>query len=295
MTKIQKALAGATISHIIYGFSFMFSKIALGVADTFIVLSLRFILAFLLLNILWATGVIKLNFRGKKIGGLLLMGMFQPFLYFIFEMYGIAYTSSAISGVVIALVPVAAMGLSAVFLHEKPTVKQAVFALISLVGITIISLFDGDGGDFTWFGFLLLIGAVLSAGGFNILSRGLSGNFTPFERTYVMMALGAFCFTLIAAVRDDNYFATVGAALSNTGFLVSVVYLSAISSVVAFTCYNYATTYLTTAKATSFANLITVVSIIAGMVFLNEQFSIIQLFACGLILLGVFGVNRQKQ
>ncbi len=293
MKNTTKAVLGATVSHIIYGFSFMFSKIALGKADTFILLSIRFLTAFLVLNVLWAIGAIKINFKNKKIGGLLLMGLFQPFLYFIFEQYGILYTSSAISGVVIALVPIAAMALSRVFLKEKATVKQVVYALISLFGIVLISLCDGTDGDFTWFGFLLLAGAVLCAGGFNILSRGLSGDFSPFERTYVMMALGSVGFTAVALFRfGGGYFAAAGSALADAGFLISVLYLAVLSSVVAFACYNYATTYLPTAKATSFANIITVVSVLAGVIFLRESFSAIQMLSCLLILVGVFGVNK---
>ncbi len=296
MNKTTKAVLGATVSHIIYGFSFMFSKIALGVADTFVLLSLRFITAFLMLNILWALGIIKINFKGKKIGGLFIMGLFQPFLYFIFEQYGILYTSSAISGVVIALVPIAAMALSRIFFGERATKKQVLYALISLFGIVLISLCDGEGGDFTWFGFLLLVGAVLCAGGFNMLSRGLSGDFSPFERTYVMMALGTVGFTSIALFKlGGGYFGAAVSALADAGFLVSVLYLAVLSSVVAFACYNYATTYLSTTKATSFANIITVVSVLAGIVFLRESFNLIQLLSCLLILIGVFGVNKENQ
>ncbi len=292
MTKQQKAAAGAALTHIIYGFSFMFSKIALGVADTFVLLAVRFTVAFLSLSILWATGIIKLNFKGKKIGGLLLMGLFQPLLYFIFEQYGIIYTNSAISGIMIALVPIAAIGLSFIFLHEKPSKKQILFSLVSLIGVILISL-TGSSGQNTLLGFILLVGAVLCAGGFNILSRKLSSNFTPFERTYVMMALGSAGFTLTALIKlGTGFFPSVVTACTDFGFITAIFYLSILSSVVAFASYNYATTYLTTAKATSFANITTVVSVLAGVILLSESFTLLQALSCVLILIGVFGVNK---
>ncbi len=293
VTNTQKATLGALFSHIIYGFSFMFSKIALDVSNIFILLSMRFLVAFLVLNLLWVFGVIKLDFKGKRLFGLLAMGFFQPFLYFIFEQYGILYTSSAISGVVIALVPIATMGLSALFLREKPTIRQVTFGILSLIGIVIVSLADGSNGDFTLHGFLLLVGAVVCAGGFNILSRKLSGNFSPFERTYVMMALGFIGFTSIAVVNSGSgFFTDVITAFSNIGFTVAVIYLAVLSSVVAFACYNYSTTHLPVSKTTSFANIITVVSILAGIFILGESFTILQLLACVLIVVGVFGVNK---
>lgn len=292
MTKQQKAAAGAALAHIIYGFSFMFSKIALSVTDTFVLLSVRFAVAFLALSILWATGIIKMNFRGKKLGGLLLMGLFQPLLYFIFEQYGIIYTTSAISGIMIALVPIAAIGLSFIFLRERPSKKQIFFSLLSLLGVILISL-TGNSGKNTVLGFLLLVGAVLCAGGFNILSRKLSGDFTPFERTYVMMALGAVGFSVVAVLKLGNGFApALITACSDFGFITAIIYLSILSSVVAFASYNYATTYLTTAKATSFANITTVVSVLAGVILLSESFTLLQAMSCVLILIGVFGVNK---
>ena len=292
MTKQQKAAAGAALAHIIYGFSFMFSKIALSVTDAFVLLAVRFAVAFLALSILWVSGIIKMNFKGKKLGGLLLMGLFQPLLYFIFEQYGIIYTTSAISGIMIALVPIAAIGLSFIFLREKPSKKQIFFSLLSLLGVILISL-TGNSGKNTVLGFLLLVGAVLCAGGFNILSRKLSGDFTPFERTYVMMALGAIGFSVVAVLKLGNGFAPeLITACTDFGFITAIFYLSILSSVVAFASYNYATTYLTTAKATSFANITTVVSVLAGVILLCESFTLLQALSCVLILIGVFGVNK---
>ena len=93
----------ALIANIIFGFSFLFSKVALSAANPLIILAVRFTVAFLVLNILWLLGIVKLNFKGKNIKRLILMSLAQPLLYFIFELYGINATSSAISGVIISL------------------------------------------------------------------------------------------------------------------------------------------------------------------------------------------------
>ena len=60
-------ILAALIPNIIFGFSFLFSKIALGVAHPLIILAVRFTLAFIVLNLLWLVGIVKLNFRGKNI------------------------------------------------------------------------------------------------------------------------------------------------------------------------------------------------------------------------------------
>ncbi|MBQ2943482.1 MAG: DMT family transporter [Ruminococcus sp.] len=127
MTDKSKQLKGtiaALIVNIIFGFSFLFSKIALSYAHPLIILAVRFTVAFAVLNLLWMFGIVKLNFKGKPKKRILLMSLAQPLLYFILELYGIENTSSAMSGVIISLVPVVVIILSAVFLKEKPTVSQ---------------------------------------------------------------------------------------------------------------------------------------------------------------------------
>ena len=75
----------ALFANIIFGFSFLFSKLALAVAHPLIILAVRFVAAFLILNLLWAMGFIKINFKGKPIGKLCLMALAQPLLYFIYS------------------------------------------------------------------------------------------------------------------------------------------------------------------------------------------------------------------
>jgi len=63
-------MAAALAANVIFGFSFVFSKLALSVAHPLVILAVRFTVAFLLMNIFWLTGLLKLNFKNKKVGGI---------------------------------------------------------------------------------------------------------------------------------------------------------------------------------------------------------------------------------
>ncbi len=283
----------ALIANVIFGFSFLFSKIALDYAHPLIILAVRFTVAFVVLNVLWWCGAVKLTLRGKPKKRLMLMAVAQPLLYFIAELYGIEYTSSAMSGIIISLVPVAVILLSTLFLKEKPTRTQLLFSALSLAAVVAISLLSNDGGYNHAIGILCLIAAVICAAVFNILSRSESAQFTPFERTYVMFLVGTVGFNVIApAALGTTYLSELVAAVSQPMFWGAIGYLSIASSIMAFMLYNYATTNISTVRAASFSNLITVVSVLAGMVLLHETMSIEQLVCCVLIIVGVFGVNR---
>ena len=102
----KKQLSGilaALATNIIFGFSFIFSKTALVFAEPLVILSIRFTLAFLIINIVVLSTKSKLRFKGKPNGKLVLMGLAQPLLYYIFELYGLSKVSSALSGVIMVI------------------------------------------------------------------------------------------------------------------------------------------------------------------------------------------------
>ncbi len=287
-------MAAALTANIIFGFSFLFSKTALSFAEPLVVLAARFTVAFFVMNLLVLFRVVKVNFKGKPMGRLLLMSVAQPLLYFVFELYGIALTSSALSGIIIALVPVGVILLSTVFLGERPSLVQIVCTIVSISGVSAVSIMSDNGGKNHIIGIVLLVLAVISAAAFNILSRSEAKTFSPFERTYFMFLVGFIGFNLIALLKlRGDFLPAVLSAAQNGKFIASVLYLAVASSVLAFLMYNYSTSVISAVRAASFANIITVVSILAGVLILKEQFSYIQLLLCIPIILGVFGVNAE--
>lgn len=285
-------IVAALVANIIFGFSFIFSKMALSVAEPIIILSARFTISFAVLNFILIFGKVKINYKGKPKFNLLLMGLMQPLLYFIFELFGLSLVSSALSGVIIALVPVVVMILAVVLLSEKPTVLQILCTVLSIVGVAIISIISNDGSRNYTFGIILLVGAVICASIFSVLSRKESQRYSPFERTYIMFLLAAIGFNTIGAVIYKNeYIPSLITAFTHYEFLIAVTYLSVLSSVVAFLLYNYSTTVINVVQSASFSNIITVVTIVAGVAILKEYFGVAEYLLCSIIILGVWGVN----
>ena len=282
-------------ANLIFGFSFLFAKTALSVAEPIMVMAVRFTVAFLVINLLLLTGKFKLNFKGKPKGKLILMAVMQPLLYFIFETFGLNLVSSALSGVIISLVPVAAMLFAVLFLKEKPTILQVGCTLGLIVATGAISVISNDGSKNYVMGIVYLLLAVICAGLFNILSRSESKHYTAFERTYVMLLIGSVGYIILAfIVYGKSFIPMFSAAFCNIEFLIPMLYLGGLSSVGAFMLYNYSTTQITAVQSSSFSNVITVVTVVAGTVILKEDFSILEYALSAVILLGVFLVNKEK-
>lgn len=282
----------ALLANIIFGFSFIFSKMALSVSEPLIILAVRFTVAFLCLNILMCLGLFKINFKIFKNPALWFMALAQPFLYFIFELYGLSLVSSALSGVIIALVPVGVMLFSAAILKEKPNFIQWIFTAVSIIGVSLISILSNDGNKNYVLGIILLIGAVICAAIFNILSRKQSTVTSPFERTYAMFFIGFLGFNIIGAIRYKAQFVPlILKSFQYQEFIIAIIYLAVISSVLAFLVYNFATSNITVIEASSFSNIITVVTVLAGVFILKESLNLWGYILCGIIIMGVWGVN----
>jgi drug/metabolite transporter (DMT)-like permease len=291
MKKYLHYVAGIIMA-VIFGFSFLFTKNALDVLATFELLFLRFLTATVVMTILILLKVIKVDFKGKNIKSLVIVAVWQPIIYFIMETMGLKYTSTSEAGVMMAFIPVLVAIFAAFVLDEKPSRAQAVFIAVSVTGVVAIVLGGGkpeSGGKL--FGIILLLGAVFSATMFNIFSRKASQNFTPYEITYTMMWLGAISFGGIYLVQglvagDLNLFSKI-----TPGALSSILYLGILSSVVAFLLVNYSLSKLPASQSAVFANLTTVVSVIAGVTIRGENFEVYKIFGAIAIIIGVWGTN----
>lgn len=301
----RRGTIAAIIGNGIFGFSFMFSRIAMGVASPFVMLMYRFLIAFLLLNLvaLWSAKLrrakpdgradwLRFDLRGRRVLPLLAMGLIQPVGYFLCESYGIRFSNSTFAGVIIALGPIVALAAAALTLGEIPRRSQVAFSLLSIAGVIAMTVQQRAEGEIRPLGIALLFGAVLAGTAFNIVSRKLSDEFSALERTYVMMLVAAVAFTILALIECGGDLGRIVAPLRSPGFLLPILYLGFASSIVAFMALNYAYGYLTVAKSMAFCNMTTVISLFAGVIFLGEPFSFLSLAASVLIILGIWGVQR---
>ncbi len=287
------ATLAALGAQIIFGLSFMFTEIALRTATPMTVIADRYIVAFLGLSLVMLFSKIKIKI-GKNIWKLVLMSLFQPLMYFVFETYGIQMTNSSFSAIMISMIPIVSMASGIFILGEKPLTMQYVFATLSVTGVTIAVLSGRSDGTVTILGAVLLMGAVVSSVGYNVTSRKISGEFSTFERTYAMTIIGMVSFVIIAVLENITNPAEMIKSFSEPSYLYSILYLGIFSSVVAFLFLNYSNTHLPVAKTTVFSNITTVVSVIAGAMFMGEKISAPIVFAVIMIIAGVIGVQMYE-
>lgn len=287
-----KAILAAAGVYTLWGFSFLASKVGQRVATPFVLLSYRFDIALLILLVPLILGNAKLRLRGKNLKMLLLLGLFEPCIYFIGEQYGLKYTNSAFSGVMIAVIPVATLVMSAVFLKEKPSRAQWLFSVLSIAGIVVITLAENSGGSVSLKGVLFLVVAVLTGAACGVVSRGISDEFSVYERTFIIQLMGAIFFTSLALVEHGGDVMALMRPAASLDFMLAALFLAVGASVVGYWLFNYSVANAPMANVISLCNLTTVVSVLAGIFILDEPFSLLSAAAMAAVLVGIWGVQK---
>jgi drug/metabolite transporter (DMT)-like permease len=279
----------------IFGFTFMFSKVALDYVRPIGLIAYRFLIAIIVLEILRRFKVIHIRFEKKHFKHLFLVALFQPILYFVFETFGIRLTTSGEAGMMITLIPIFVTILSSVILKEAPKKIQIFFILLSVSGVLFIQIMKSSSGlDVNLWGLLLLLGAVISAALFNIASRNASKTLKPYELTYFMMLGGALVFNTLYIIqlsiesRLGDYFTN----LSHLELVVPILYLGVIASIGGFFLVNFALSKVPAHVSSIYANLSTIVAIIAGAWLLNEKLNYYHFIGAFMIIIGVYGTVR---
>ena len=294
------SLLAALTSAVIFGMSFMFSKLALEVAAPTVLLAFRFtvavaamslvILVNALVSKLRGRPLFAFSLRGTPVYKLVLLGIVQPVAYFIFENYGILYTSSAVAGTIIAAVPVCCILMDVLVLHERVTLKQVLCALGAIGGVALISV--GGAMMVSALGMLFLVLTMLSDTLYYGISHNAAKRFTPFEMTYVMFIVGMVVFIPVGLIYAGGLHSPlITGPMHDGGFWVAVLYLGLLSSVLAYGLLNFANSHLSVSETSLFSNVTTVVSVLAGVVLLKEPFSVWQMLGVAVILVCVFVAN----
>ena len=292
------ALLAVILGNSIFGFSFLFSKLALEITLPSVLIAVRFTVAFLVLNLIVLIGthvrrkdgspLLSFSLSGKPLKDVLLLALFQPVIYFIAENYGILYTSSAFAGIIIAVIPIAGILIDLMLVKAKVTRLQILCALVSVAGVAVTTL-GSSGMASSVKGICFLLVAVAAGAVFYVYSRKAGENYSALERTYVMFGVGSVFYIALALIQCRGAYDTwIMGAFAQPVFWMSILYLSVFSSVMAFMLLNYGSSYVSVSKATLFANFTTVISVAAGVLVLHEPFTLWQGLGCAMILGSVY-------
>ena len=282
------------MGNIIWGFSFLFTQFGLDASPhPNVMLAHRFLIAALFMVVLLLMGKGKISFKGKNLLPIVLMLITQV-VYRFLETFALLHSNTTISGLVLAVVPIVTIGTGALFLREYPTRRQALFCFLPVTGVILMTVSGKDLGVLKALGMILLLLTLLTSAIYKTINRKAAQEFTPFERSFLMLANAGLVFTLMGMGSVGWNMKTFFSPLLDVKYLLSVLILGLLCSVTAQLLTNYASGKMSVFKMSSFGALSTLCSVFAGVVFLKEPMNITLLLGAILILVGIRQVTKPQ-
>lgn len=170
----------STVAIILWGMSYIWTdKLISMQIPVFYFVFVRILLAGVILFLFnTAYGRIK-RIQKKDLPKFLLLALCEPFIYFIFETYGLKLTGSpTLSAMIIATIPIFSIGAGIMFFKEKVNAVNMIGIFLSLVGIVMVAMAKGEIGEYVLWGIIFLLIAVLSEVGHASFTKSLSGNYS---------------------------------------------------------------------------------------------------------------------
>lgn len=288
------AILAAAAGNTIWGFSFLFTKVAMKVTTPDVLLSIRFIIAVAIMTVLALMGKMPVRLKGKNLTPVIWLGITE-LGYFYFETWGVFYTNATFAGVVLSITPVVSMACAAMFLKEYPTKRQALFCFLPIVGVAIVTVAGKSMGIIRPIGVVFLILTTLVSAAYKTINRSSASEFTGTERTYVMLVMCMVTFTFTALRSVDWSLTEYLRPLSDPTFVSMVLVLSVFCSIGCNVMVNYAAGRMSVVQMATYSGLTTICSMFSGILFLKEPVNAMSLIGTVLILIGVWQVTKAEK
>lgn len=285
----------AVISMVFWGMSFVWSTQVFEFYSPFTTIFIRlFLSSVLLYSVLKPFGIIE-RIKKEHLRLLFLSALFNPFLYFIGENYGLKLTTPTISAVIIATIPVFTPIFTYIFLKERLSVYNYTGIVLSFLGVVVMLVNRDLSFDIAAGGLLFLLLAVITAIGYSIFLKKLTYHYSPLTIITFQNMIGFVYMIPIFLIMDSGSFFE---AFPPGKVIRSLVFLSVFASSGAFIFFTYTIKYLGVNKANVYTNLIPVITAIFSFYILSEQFSTNKIIGIVIVIAGVFisqiKINNKK-
>ena len=251
------------------------------------IIFMRLVIAVVLLTafIRLSPGIRNTKIKREDRKYFLLLGFFEPFLYFLGESFGLTYVSSTAGSVMIATIPVFATIGAWLLYREKLKTLNYIGIALSFVGV-LVFIVNRDGSlSFELIGVMLMLLAVLSAVGYNLTLRYLAGNYNPVFIVHVQNIIGLVLFLPLFLIFDLNDL--IGATHSVKS-LTPVVLLAVFASCFAFILFAWSVRYLGITRSNVFSNCIPVFTAIFAYLLLKEVLTVQNMVGMVIVIAGLF-------
>ncbi len=285
-------LAGV-IAMIIWGLSFIWSTQVYKNLNPTATIFLRLVIATIFFTAILFIFRLNEKVERKHLGLFALAAMFEPFLYFLFEGYGLKNTSPVIGSAIIAMIPLVTPVAATIFLREKLSPMNIAGFIVSFLGVMVMLVNKDLEFVASTKGVIFLFCAVIVAVGYSISLVKLTKLYKPLTITWVQNIIGMIYFlptTIVMEQFEPSHFGNV------SEYIVPLICLGVLCSAIAYSLWAFAFSKIGASRANVYSNLIPVFTGIFSFLLGIEAMSGNKIIGIVLVVVGlIFSQLKTKE
>lgn len=295
MNKQATGHLAALMTILIWGTTFISTKILLTDFEPIEILFFRFVMGLLALTAAYPRRMRGTTKRQEAI--LAAAGLCGVCLYYLLENIALTYTFASNVGVIISVAPFFTAILTDLFMKGEEKLRANFFVgfIVAMLGIFLIS-FNGAKMQLNPLGDLLAVAAALVWACYSVLTRKISAfGYHTVQTTRRIFAYGILFMIPTLFLFDFH----LGAKrFSNLVYLGNIIFLGLGASALCFVTWNMAVKILGAVKTSIYIYLVPVITVTTSALILHENITIMSGIGTILALLGLFlseyrGKNKQ--
>ncbi|BBF42546.1 permease of the drug/metabolite transporter superfamily [Lachnospiraceae bacterium KM106-2] len=280
----------AVITIIIWGITYISTKVLLADFRPIEILLIRTVIGYLILQVMYLP---RLPFADKKQEFYYaLAGLCGVNLYYLCENIALTYTYASNVGIIVSVSPFFAAIFANVAFHEKHLTKNFLIGFVAaIIGIALIS-FNGSAtlhlnpkGDF-----LAFLAAILFAIYSTVVRKIGEFGHNTIQTTRRIFGYGLIFMLPIALGMGFQWKMDAMMKLNN---LWNLLFLGILASAICFASWNKAVEVLGSVKTSIYIYLVPVITIVTSVLILHEQITTMAVIGTLLTLTGLFISNKR--
>lgn len=289
--KNKKGIALLAIAsyYICGGFDFIIIDQITGKIPSVLMITFRLIICGVVLAIFALVKRFKYNFSKREWIRVIICGIIGFPCYYIAEAIGISMTSGSMASLILATIPFFGIVSGAIFFKEKITVKSIICIIISIAGVILVVVGNGQASfAATITGVLVMVLASIIWVMYIVAVKPVMEDKSALEMTTLFFIIGGivsipiFCFSkpeLLSAL-------SVG-EVGLTAF--SAIFILALGQLF----YIYGVDKVSVTEVSLYANLVPIITVVFSFIFFREALSIMQIVGGIVILASVTLASKE--
>lgn len=277
----------AIIAIFIWGTTFVSTKILLKYLNPEEILLFRFLLAFLILLVLYPRRIKVVSFKEELL--FLMLGLTGIALYFWTENIALKFTYASNVGLISSSIPIfTALIAHATTKDEKFTANFLMGFIVSMTGIFMV-IYNSRVLKLNPIGDILALTSAVMFAVYSVLIRKVSSRYNPLIITRKIFFYGVLSILPIVLIKDISISKLY---IFNINIYGNLVFLALLASVFCFLIWNKSVMIIGSVKATNYIYLVPLIAMITSVIVINEKVNSIMIIGGFLIFIGVYINNK---